>query len=495
MPLARLPKPKMDDFNKYLDESGEIGYVDKLVYSICQVSGIPNVRPNELVVFETGDIGQVFSIGKDSVEILFLSGGQIRSGSRLTRTGDHLKIGVGKNYMGRAIDPLGRTLDGGKPIKPDQYRYIDENPPELVSREHINKPLETGVSIVDTIVPLAKGQRELIIGDRKTGKSQFLIQTILSQAKLGTVCIYAVIGQRQVEILRLVEFFREKGIINNTIVVAASSSDPSGMVYLTPYSAMTMAEFFRDAGMDVLLVLDDLTSHARNYREISLLAKRFPGRSSYPGDIFYIHAKLLERAGNFKKGSITCLPSAESILGDLSGYIQTNIMAMTDGHIFFDIDLYNKGKRPAINPFLSVTRVGHEAQTALQKDMSREVLSFLVQHEKMKSFMHFGAEIGENIKKILNLGERLTAYYNQLGWNIIPNNVNSLILAGLWVGLWRDVKVEDMKDQMERVLLDYMTNAEYKKEVDELLSKMNRFSELIDVLRQEDKIITKKLSV
>lgn len=485
----------MDEFNQYLEKIGEIGYVDKLVHSICYVSGLPNIKPNELVVFETGDIGQVFSLGKETVEILFLSGGEIRPGSRLARTGDLLKIGVGNGYLGRTIDPLGRVVDGGKPVKANEYRYIDEKPPGIMQRKPVQKTLETGVSIVDTVVPLARGQRELIIGDRKTGKSQFLLQTMLSQARQGTVCIYAVIGQRQVEIKRLSEFFREKGVIQNTIIIAASSSDPSGMIFLTPYSAMTMAEYFRDAGMDVLLILDDLTSHARNYREISLLAKRFPGRSSYPGDIFYIHARLLERAGNFKQGSITCLPSAESILGDLSGYIQTNIMAMTDGHIFFDIDLYNQGRRPAVNPFLSVTRVGHQAQTALQKDLSREVLSFLVQNEKMKSFMHFGAEVGENIKKILNLGERLIAFYDQLGGNVVPINANILILAGLWTGIWKETKFEDMKQQMEMIILDYLTNVEYKKELDAFIASSDKFLGLVDNLRQNDEIITRKITM
>jgi F-type H+-transporting ATPase subunit alpha len=485
----------MDDFNKYLEKKGEIGYVEQIVHSICYVKGLPQAHPGELVVFESGDLGQVFSLNRDDVEVLLLTRGVINLGNRVARTGEPIKVAVGNALLGRIIDSLGRPLDGGGALKDVGWRTISQRPPAIMERVQVQKPLETGVGLVDTVVPLGKGQRELVIGDRKTGKTQFLLQTILSQARKGAVCIYAVIGQRNVDIKRLGEFFKEQEISANTIVVGSSSSDPSGLIFLTPYTAMTIAEFFRDNGMDVLLILDDLTSHARYYREISLLAKRFPGRSSYPGDIFYIHARLLERAGNFQKGSITCLPSAESILGDLSGYIQTNIMAMTDGHIYFDIDLFTQGQRPAVNPFLSVTRVGHQTQTPLQRDISREVLSFLVENERMKSFMHFGAEVGENIRTILNLGDRLTSFFNQRALETVPVNVSMLILAGLWTGIWKEIEIGKMERQMEQITLDYQTDKNYKKEVDNFISSSERFSQLIDNLRQNDEIILKKISM
>jgi F0F1-type ATP synthase alpha subunit len=246
--------------------------------------------------------------------------------------------------------------------------------------------------------------------------------------------------------------------------------------------------------MDVLLILDDMTTHARVYREISLLARRFPGRGSYPGDIFYLHAKLIERAGNFKKGSITALPVAESILGDLSGYIQTNLMSMTDGHIFFDIDLYNEGKRPAVNPYLSVTRIGHQTQTHLLKDLSRELTSFLVSYDTMKQFLHFGAEVGATAKNILLLGERIDVLFNQGTTSIIPINVNILSLGGLWAGIWNEIKLPDLKRELEQLVLNYQTDDAYKKKVNNLIENTNSFSVLVNLLRRQGEIITEKLN-
>jgi F-type H+-transporting ATPase subunit alpha len=316
---------------------------------------------------------------------------------------------------------------------------------------------------------------------------------VTTQARLGTVCIYAVIGQKQIDIRKLYEFFVSEKVIQNTIIVATSSSDSAGLIYLTPYSAMTIAEFFRNQGVDVLLILDDMTTHARNYREISLLARRFPGRSSYPGDIFYVHAKLIERAGSFKKGTITCLPVAESVLGDLSGYIQTNLMSMTDGHIFFDIDLFSQGKRPAVNPFLSVTRVGHQTQTPLQRDVSRELSVFLVTYDRMKQFMHFGAEVGVTAKNILNLGEKVDAFFNQPGIKTVGININILIMAGLWANAWSETKVNEFKMEMEQLILLYATDENYKKEVDQLIDSSKIFSEIVTKLRRDNRLITSNI--
>jgi F-type H+/Na+-transporting ATPase subunit alpha len=483
----------MEDFKHYLDKIGEVGFVEQIIHSMCYASGLPQAHPDEVVIFENGSLGRVMSFNKDRVEILILSDGVIKVGNRIVRTGKRIEVGIGKGLLGRVVDPLGKALDSNKDIVTEQYRSIDITSPMLMSREEVTKPLETGVGIVDTIVPIGKGQRELVIGDRKTGKTEFLLQTILSQARQGTVCIYAIIGQRQADVGKLAEFFRENQISNSTIIVATTSSDPAGLIFLTPYTAMTIAEFFRDNGLDVLLVLDDLTSHARYYREVSLLARRFPGRGSYPGDIFYVHSRLLERAGNFKKGSITCLPGAESVLGDLSGYIQTNIMAMTDGHIFFDIELYNKGRRPAVNPFLSVTRVGHQAQTNLQRELSRQISSFLVEHEKMQQFLHFGAEVGENVKKILERGEKLMMIFTQSARVVVPVNVNTIAIAGLWAGYWKDVKVAEMQKQIEKLNILYQTDQNYRKLIDQSISNMQSFTELVNAFRQNDDILRKAM--
>lgn len=484
----------MKDFNSYLNSIGEIGFTEQVFHSIVYVSGLPGVHPEELVIFETGDLGQVFSLDKDLVEVLLFSNSQIKVGSKVVRTDAGLSVPVGFGLMGRVINPLGSTMDGLGPLVDIVAAPIDKDPPKIMTRRQVEKPFETGVTLVDLVTPLGKGQRELIIGDRKTGKTEFLLQTLITQARMGTICIYAIIGQKKIDMLKLSEFLKQQGINKKTIIVATSSTDSSGLIYLTPLTGLACAEYFKDQGMDVLLILDDMTTHARAYREISLLAKRFPGRSSYPGDIFHIQARLIERAGNFTKGSITCLPLAESILGDLSGYIQTNLMAMTDGHIFFDIQLYNEGKRPAVNPFLSVTRVGHQTQTELQRDVSRELISFLVTYDRMKQFLHFGAEVGKTARNILALGEKIDLFFNQNEAIVIPININIIILAGLWAGIWNETKHEDLKKQMEAITLSYETEDAFKREVDDRISKVKSLSDLVNILRRESGILTSKIN-
>lgn len=484
----------MKDFSYYLEKIQEIGFVEQVIHSIVYVSGLPRAHPNEVVVFESGEIGFVMSVTKEYIEIILLSEAKIKAGSKVARTGEFLRLNLEEGILGRVLNPLGTSLGASKAIKVGETRAVDIAPQPIMTRVSIRDPLETGVTLVDLVVPLAKGQRELVIGDRKTGKTQFLLQTILCQAKKGIVCIYAVIGQRHFDFKKLEEFFRHKGISQNTIIVATSSSDPPGLVFLTPYSAMTIAEYFRDKGKDVLVVLDDMTTHANYYRQISLLARRFPGRSSYPGDIFYAHSRIIERAGKFKKGSITCLPVATTVLGDLVGYLQTNLMAMTDGHIYFDIDLYNQGRRPAVNPFLSVTRVGHAAQTPLQRDISRELSSFLVVNERMKQYMHFGAEVSENVRKILALGERVIAFFNQSLEVIMPININCFLLAGLWAGIWKEIEIPQMKREMEQIVLSYDTDEVYKNQVDDLISSFSKFGDFVNSLRQNDDIVLTKIN-
>ncbi|OGM19488.1 hypothetical protein A2686_01845 [Candidatus Woesebacteria bacterium RIFCSPHIGHO2_01_FULL_38_10] len=479
----------MKDFNFYLEQIGEIGFTEEIVHSIVYVSGLPQAKPSEVVMFESGEIGQVLSLGEDLVEVLLLTRSELRVGTKVVRTDELLQVPVGESLLGRAFDPLVKPIDDGRLIGGLKVSPIDTQPHGIIGRKQVSESLETGVTIVDLIIPLAKGQRELVIGDRKTGKTGFLLQVMLTQARMGTVCIYCVIGQRLIDIKNRFEFMEEMGIKKNCLIVATSSSDAPGLIFLTPYSAMTIAEFFRDQGKDVLLILDDMTTHARYYREISLLAKRFPGRSSYPGDIFYTQAKLIERAGNYKKGSITCLPVAEAVLGDLSGYIQTNLMSMTDGHIFFDIDLYNQGRRPAVNPFLSVTRSGHQVQTFLQQDLGRKLTSFLVEYEKMKEFMHFGAEAGETVQNVIELGRKLDIFFNQPLGKTIPVNANILLAGGLWSGVWRGGDDEDFKRKIEEVILNYETNKGYKTKVDELIKSCNKFTDLVNSLRMDSEVL------
>lgn len=479
----------MEKFENYLKKTGEVGYVEEIIHSLVYVSGLPSARIGEIVLFESGELGQAISLLEDHVEVLLFNKDHVAVGSKVARTDGFLEVPVGGELLGKVISPLGVVLDGDG-ILPGSYRRIDVNPPGILARVPVTEALETGVALVDMIVPMGKGQRELVMGDRKTGKTGFLVQTILAQASKGTVCVYAAVAKKAVEVTRTIEVFKAKGVDKSTVVISTTSSDAPGLIYLAPYTAMTVAEYFRDQGRDVLIIFDDLTAHAKYYREISLLARRFPGRSSYPGDIFYIHAKLLERAGKFPKGSISALPVAETILGDFSGYIQTNLMAMTDGHIFFDSDLYNQGRRPAINPFLSVTRVGHQAQSPLLKDLSRQLSSFLVELEKLREFMHFGAELSEAIRRKLALGDRILLFFGQSSDSTtMPVNVSTILLAYLWAGMWSQHDGPIMIEAMKKFNGKYLADPAFRKQIDALVAASVKFDDLVNAVRDKGALL------
>lgn len=474
-----------DEFNKYLDEIGEVGYVEEFLRSIVYVSGLPHARISEIVLFEDGAMGQVLSMSQKYVAVLLLSFVPVKVGSKVARTGKLVDIEIGEEILGKAVDPLGHPLDKSKILyKKPERKEIDTKAPGLESRLSSTKPLETGVAIVDLLVPLARGQRELVLGDRKTGKTIFLSQVIKSQAMNGSICIYAACGKRSVDIIKIRQFLKDQKIDSMSIVVASQASDPPGLIFTTPYAAMTIAEYFRDMGKDVLLVLDDLTTHAKAYRELSLLSRKFPGKNSYPGDIFYVHSRLLERAGKFAKGAITCLPVAESVQGDLTGYIQTNLMSITDGHIYFDNDLYNQGRRPAVNPFISVTRVGLQTQSPLLRDLGRTLSTFLVSVDKTRQFMHFGAELSEQLKQSLKLADQIISYFDQEQDRTIPLNINVALVAFLWSGFWREKDIPATKKETRLLVDKYIKEDTYRSEIDKLIESVNSFQDLISQVKQ-----------
>jgi F-type H+-transporting ATPase subunit alpha len=473
-------------FDGLLKETKEIGFIEEVQHSLVRVSGLPSVTPDEIVIFESGGVGRVVSLGRDNVEVLLLSSKIERVGTRVARSGDQFSVKINKSMLGLRVDGLGIPISGSMTGKDLQKRYVDVEPASITERSPVNEPFVTGVTIVDMVVPLGRGQRELVIGDRKTGKTSFIMKAIVTQARAGTVCVYAAIGKKQIDIEDAAASFAKLGVANSTVLVASSSSEASGKIFLTPYTAMTIAEYFRDAGYHVCLVLDDMTTHAKYYREISLLANRFPGRNSYPGDIFYVHSRLMERAGNFKKTSITCLPMAESVQGDLSGYIQTNIMSMTDGHIFFDAELFAEGKRPAISPFLSVSRVGRQAHSSLVREMSTELSRFLTRQRRLREFMQFGAELNEQIKQDLALGDRVQAFFFQPEIVPVPMNVNVLIMAGLWAGLWKGMSMDQMKQQMNSVNSRYTADKRIRAYIDQAVLTSKSFAELVNVLKQNE---------
>lgn len=478
----------MKDFNYYLNNIGEIGYVDEVINSVAYISGLPTASPGEVLLFESGGKGNVLSLDKDVLEVLLFSNEDLKVGTKVARTGEILTIEVGDHLLGKHLDGLGNEIEvdksNTKELKTEK-RAIDVPPPPIVDRVMLTKPLETGVSVVDIVVPIAKGQRELVIGDRNSGKSSFLHQVILNQARKGTICIYASIGKKRISVRRIHDQFKENGIIDRTIIVSTTASDPAGLVFITPYVAMTIAEYFRDKGLDVLIVLDDMSNHAKYYREISLLLKRFPGRNSYPGDIFYVHSKLIERAGSFKKGSITCLPVAESLQGDLSGYIQTNLMSMTDGHIFFDGELLNQGVFPPVNTFLSVTRVGLQAQTPLIKDTSRLLTTFLVSFEKLRQYMHFGAELTESVRKTLDFGTKIENFFSQPSNTLVPTELSVFILACIWTDLWKSITSKDWEKKIAELTKVYNENQNFRTKVNTYISSSNTLDILVGKIRAD----------
>ena len=479
----------MNNFNNLLEKTGEVGYVRMIVNEIVYADGLPSARPGELIIFENGERGKVLSLSPDSVEILAFSKKPIKVGGKVARTGSPIAIPVGTQLLGKIIDPFGSSFDNTSLIqKTRDYRSIEVTPLGIMSRRKIIRQLETGVGIVDIMLPIGHGQRQLVIGDRKTGKTNFLLQTIVSAARAGNICIYTAIGKKKIDIKKVEEYFKENKVTDRVIIIASTSQDPSGVIFIAPYSAMTIAEYFRDRGQNTLLILDDLSTHAKFYREISLLANKFPGRNSYPGDIFYVHARLLERAGSFTVGNsevaITCLPVVETPQADFSGYIKTNIMSMTDGHILFDSGLFAEGRRPAINPFLSVTRVGKQTQSAVKRSVNRELLSFLTLYTKLRNFSHFGAEATESVQVTTETGERVLSLFDQDTSSIIPSNIQIILLTLLWAGHLNVTSTKDILDYKNRFVKLYETNPSYKEFIDTMLDTCESFNELLSLINR-----------
>lgn len=503
----------MNTFDHYLQSVGEIGFVDDATESLAYVSGLPGITPNELVLFETGEFGQATYLMEDKAEILVFSKYPIDVSTRAVRTQTQLQIPVGKEYLGQIIDPFGNPVDKIRPFtKPTETRNIDTRAPGISDRVKINKVFETGVSLADMLIPLGKGQRELIIGDRKTGKTNFLLQTVRNQAKKGVVCIYAAVGKKKHDVKVAEDYFKSNNVMENIIIMAAFVESPASMIYVSPYAAMTLAEYFRDQGQDVLLVLDDLNTHAKFYREISLLGKRFPGRNAYPPDIFYTHARLLERAGNFRipsKGAhvennpkmnengvaITCLPVVETVQGDITGYIQTNIMSMTDGHIYFDVDLFAKGRRPAINPFISVTRVGRQTQSHLRRTINRELTSFMTLLERIENFAHFGAETSSTIKNTLATGDAITSFFDQTSEVILSEDLQTFLFTLIWFGVWRGKPTDSMKADMAKIMSYYEAHEDYRKQVAGMIEKADSLNALLTTIGQKHAELLKTAGV
>lgn len=393
----------------------EIGIVVKVGDNICSVHGLTNAVYGELIVFDGGNRGIIFNLDEDAVAIFLLEGSiPVAELEVARRTGHVFKVPIANMLLGRVIDVLGNPIDGLGPIEPSEWRSIETPVPQIIDRSPVNESLETGILAIDALVPIGKGQRELFIGNRNTGKTTAALDTIIHQKDKNVICIYVSIGQRQANLANIVQTLEQNGALEYTVVVSADSSEAVLNQYLAPYVGCTVGEFFRDQKKDVLVVYDDLSNHAIAFREMSLLLRRAPGREAYPGDVFYLHSRLLERAGKMiSGGSLTALPIVQIQSDDITAYIPTNLISITDGQIFLDTRLFNQGIRPAVNIELSVSRVGGAAQTAAIKKVTKALRLELAQYNELLDFAQFGTELDEVSRNKLARGERAVALLKQ----------------------------------------------------------------------------------
>ena len=422
----------------------DVGMVLSVGDGIALVYGLDDVMLNELVSFENGSYGLVLNLQEEYVGIVVLGDDlTIKEGDKVKRTGRLIEVGVGDNFLGRVVDALGRPIDGKGEIRFSKRRTIERIAPGVMMRSSINEPLETGIKAIDAMIPIGKGQRELIIGDRQTGKTAIAIDTIINQRDKNVFCVYVAIGQKQSTVANIVEKLKFSNALNYTVVVSASASENAAMQYIAPYSATAIAEEWLENGKDVLIVYDDLSKHAVSYRTLSLLLKRPPGREAYPGDVFYLHSRLLERAvklnDNLGGGSITALPIIETQAGDVSAYIPTNVISITDGQIFLESNLFNSGVRPAINAGISVSRVGGAAQTKAIKQVAGKLRLDLAQFRELEAFAQFASDLDAATKNQLLRGQKLTEVLKQPQYNPLSVAEQVSILFAANEGLLDDI--------------------------------------------------------
>ena len=411
-------------------QTAETGTVVLVGDGIARVYGLRSCMASELLEFEDGSYGMAQNLEDESVSVAVLSdNSDIREGTQVRRTGRVLSVPVGEALLGRVVDALGQPIDGKGPVDCRETRPIEAEAPGIIERKSVSVPLQTGIKAIDGMIPIGRGQRELIIGDRQTGKTEIAIDTIINQKNSDVLCIYVAIGQKSTSVVQIANELAHAGVLEKTIIVSASASESAPLQYIAPYSGCAMAEYFREQGRDVLIVYDDLSKHAVAYRALSLLIRRPPGREAYPGDVFYLHSRLLERAAcvapEYGGGSITALPLIETQAGDVSAYIPTNVISITDGQIFLETELFHAGVMPAINPGISVSRVGGSAQLKAMKKVSGELKLLYSQYRELQSFAQFGSDLDADTRARLALGERIV--------EVLKQNRNSPVSAGCQV--------------------------------------------------------------
>lgn len=461
----------------------EVGVVTSVGDGVVEVNGLDNVAYGEIVVFQSGAKGMVQNLARDYVGcILFDSDSGVSQGDKVVRTRKNAGIPVGDEFVGRIINPLGEPIDGMGDIKADDYRPVENEAPSIPQRQSVCEPLETGILAIDSMFPIGKGQRELIIGDRQTGKTSIALDTIINQKGKDVICIYNAIGQKASSVSKIVNILKKYGAMEYTIIVCSTASDPASLQYISPYSATAMAEYFMYKGKDVLIVYDDLSKHAVAYRALSLLLGRSPGREAYPGDVFYLHSRLLERSSKLsdelKGGSITALPIIETQAGDVSAYIPTNVISITDGQIFLESDLFFSGMRPAVNVGLSVSRVGGAAQTKAMKKAAGTLRVDLAQYREIEVFSQFSSDLDEDTKLQLKYGSSLMEMLKQPLYN--PKSVAEQVVS-LIVAVNKnlvDLELTEIKDFMSE-FLDFVAENH-----SEILSSIENEKVLTDDLKE-----------
>ncbi|MBR2480965.1 MAG: F0F1 ATP synthase subunit alpha [Clostridia bacterium] len=448
--ISNVIKEQIKNYQSKI-EMKETGTVILVGDGIARVYGLRECMASELLEFEDGSFGMAQNLESDTVSVALLSNkNNVREGSWVKRTGKVLSVPVGEAMLGRVVNALGEAIDGKGPIEATATRPIESEAPGIIERKSVSVPLHTGIKAIDSMIPIGRGQRELIIGDRQTGKTEIAIDTIINQKNSDVICIYVAIGQKNSSVVQIANQLSQAGAMEYTIIVSASASESAPLQYVAPYSGCAMAEYFREKGRDVLIIYDDLSKHAVAYRALSLLIRRPPGREAYPGDVFYLHSRLLERAAcvapEYGGGSITALPLIETQAGDVSAYIPTNVISITDGQIFLETELFHAGVMPAINPGISVSRVGGSAQIKGMKKVSGELKLLYSQYRELQAFSQFGSDLDADTKARLNLGERIVAVLKQGRNAPVRPGCQVAIVYAVINGYLNDVPVKEVKD-------------------------------------------------
>lgn len=482
--ISSIIKERIENFDLSVDIE-ETGKVVSVADGVANVYGLKNVMANEMVEFENGARGIALNLEESSVGIVILGDTSgINEGSSVKRLGKLLRVPVGDALIGRVVNALGEPIDGKGAIETSDTRFVEEKAKGIMARKSVHEPLQTGLKAIDALVPIGRGQRELIIGDRQTGKTTVAVDTIINQKGQDVVCIYVAIGQKQSTVAQVVKKLEEYGAMDYTIVVAAGASEAAALQYLAPYSGCTMGEYFRDNSRHALIIYDDLSKHAVAYREMSLILRRPPGREAYPGDVFYLHSRLLERASKLSDalgaGSLTALPIIETQAGDVSAYIPTNVISITDGQIFLESGLFNSGIRPAINVGLSVSRVGGSAQIKAIKKVSGTLRLDLAQYRELQAFAQFASDLDESSRKQLDRGQRMVEILKQPPYSPLPVENQVVIIFAGSRGFLDDVPTSSI-GKFEAELYPYI-EAKYPEIFEEIRSKKTIEKDLEDNL-------------